>query len=125
MKNLPKISDAEWQVMKILWANTEITANEIVEKLATTTEWKPKTIRALLSRLLNKKAISFKADGRTYLYYSLVTESECVQVESKSFVNRFFGGSVQLMIANFIEDDNLSDETLEELKRILERKKLN
>ena len=54
MKDLPKISESEWKVMKILWDESPLTANQIVAALAGTTMWNHRTVKTLLNRLLNK-----------------------------------------------------------------------
>lgn len=50
----PKITDAEWQVMKIIWENKYCTANDIVKEISRITDWKPNTTRTLINRLLKK-----------------------------------------------------------------------
>jgi len=122
MKKLPQISDAEWQVMKVLWENEPLTANEVIDKFDGATSWKPKTIKTLLGRLVKKKAISFNKDGRAYVYYPLIAENDCVKAESQSFLERVFSGSLNVMFANFLEEKNLSMAEIEELKRILDQK---
>ena len=59
----PKISDAEWEIMKLLWASHPQTANELVEALEDTKHWKPKTIKTLINRLLTKGVTAFKKNG--------------------------------------------------------------
>ncbi len=122
MKDKPKISDAEWQVMKVLWAESPITANEIVAQLSGGTSWKPKTIRTLINRLVTKKAIAFDKQGRQYLYYPLLAEEVCVRAETQSFLGRIRSSTLKPMLAAFLEDENLSKEEIEELKTILEKK---
>lgn len=122
MDIIPRISDTEWQVMKILWAESPMTANQVVEKLEGITTWKPKTVKTLLNRLINKKAIGFNLEGRTYLYYPAVTESECIKAESQSFLERVYGGALDSMFANFLQDRDLSREEIAELKRLLDEK---
>ena len=121
MKTLPRISDAEWEVMKVLWAESPATANEVVDKLDGM-GWSPKTIKTLINRLLKKGALDFKKRGRVYLYYPKLQQEECVRAEQKSFIKRVYGGSLVPMMANLIEDENLSQEELEELRRILNEK---
>lgn len=123
MENKPKISDAEWQVMKVLWAKSPITANEIVEQLSDETSWKPKTIRTLINRLVTKKAIAFDKQGRQYLYYPLLEEEACVRAETRSFMGRIRTSTLKPMLAAFFENENLSAEEIEELKAILDEKK--
>lgn len=123
MKQIPRISETEWQVMKVLWANAPAAANQVIESLADSTTWKPKTVKTLLSRLVKKKAVGFKKDNRTYHYYPLLTEDECVRAESRSFLKRVYSGALNVMIASFLEEENLSKEDIDELQRILDERK--
>ena len=122
METKPRISDAEWQVMKVLWAKSPITANEIVDRLSDATSWKPKTIRTLINRLVTKNAIAFDKQGRQYLYYPLLEEAASVRAETQSFISRIRTSTLKPMLAAFLEDENLSKEEIEELKTILEEK---
>jgi len=122
IKAIPKISESEWQVMRILWTKGRATANEIVANLPESTSWKPKTVKTLINRLLQKKAIGFEKNAREYLYFSLVPEAECVRSENRSFIQRVYGGAIKPMLAAFLEEENLSPEDIKELKRILGEK---
>ena len=82
MNKLPEISEAEHQVMKVIWNNNPITAMEVIKVLEKTTSWKPKTIKTLLNRLLKKNAIGYDKTGREYNYFPLVEEADFVKVES-------------------------------------------
>ena len=122
MKKIPRISESEWQVMKLLWAESPATANKIVEDLSLRTTWKPKTVKTLLNRLVKKQALGYEKKGREYHYYPLVAESECIKAESRSFLRRVYGGATKPMLAALLESDDLSPEDIQELKQILERK---
>lgn len=122
MKRLPRISESEWQVMKVLWAQSPTTANEVIAALADTCAWSDKTIRTLLTRLVNKKALAYTKDGRSYLYRPLVEERQCVRAESRSFLQRVYGGAIAPMMVAFLEDEDLSADEVAELKRILDEK---
>lgn len=121
MGDIPKISETEWKVMKIIWSNPYITANEVIDILDDYVEWKPKTVKTLLNRLLNKGAIHFEKKGREYKYYPLVSEDECIKEENKSFLDRVYNGAFKTMIANFIEEQNLTKEDIDDLKKLLEK----
>lgn len=124
MLEKPNISDAEWEVMKSCWSlNAPFTANEIVKVLGEHTEWKPNTIKTLIGRLVKKGVLGYKEDGRNYLYYPLIAEEECVKAESKSFLTRVFGGALKPMLVTFLQEEKLSREEIEELKRILDERK--
>ncbi|MFD0697397.1 penicillinase repressor BlaI [Paenibacillus sp. GCM10027628] len=122
MKNVPHISDAEWEVMKVLWAKSPRTANEVIEALEAQTDWKPKTVRTLLNRLAQKQAISYSQENRIYAYFPLVSEDECVKSETESFLKRIYGGAFKPLLVNFLKEEQLSPEEIKELKNILDDK---
>jgi len=122
MKTLPRISESEWLVMRVLWSKGALTSNEVVKELTGSTKWKPKTIKTLITRLMNKGAIKFKKEGRKYRYYPVISEAECVGAQRRSFVRRVYGGTMKPMLAAFLEDANLSSEDIIELKKILDQK---
>lgn len=122
MSEIPKISEAEWQILKIIWNKPNITSTQIIKELENKEDWKASTIKSLINRLLNKDAISFEKSGKEYLYYAIIAEDECVIKESKSFLNRVFDGSINSMLLNFVKSEKLSQSEIEELKNILNDK---
>jgi len=120
MRTMPKISEAEWEVMKALWEKSPLTANEIVETLSKRTSWQRETIRTLINRLVQKKAVGFQQEGRQYHYSPRVGEAECIKEETRSLLRRFGGTSIEPMLAAFVEERRLSPEQIERLKQILE-----
>jgi BlaI family penicillinase repressor len=123
MKSRPRVSDAEWQVMQVLWKESPLTVNEIVEILSKQSSWKRETIRTLINRLTKKKAISFRVKGRRYHYYPLLSEEECVKADANSFLTRAGTRIVKPILTAFIEKEQLSDEEVEEIQRILDKKR--
>ncbi len=123
MKHLPRISEAEWEVMKVVWDKGACSAGEIVDALIIVDSSRhPKTIKTYLSRLTAKKALGFRKEGRGYLYRPLVSENECVKAVSQNFLERVFGGAIQPMLAHFVEHKKLSASDIAELKRFLDGK---
>ncbi|WP_088186935.1 BlaI/MecI/CopY family transcriptional regulator [Desulfosporosinus sp. FKA] len=122
MNKIPNISDAEWEVMKVCWLSAPCSANEIVKSLEQSTNWKPNTIKTLIGRLVKKGALAFKEEGRSYSYYPLITEEECIKAESKSFLTRVFGGALKPMLVTFLKEEKLSQVEIEELKQLLEKR---
>ncbi|AQS58770.1 BlaI/MecI/CopY family transcriptional regulator [Desulforamulus ferrireducens] len=122
MRPLPKISDAEWQVMKVIWAESPATANDVIKKLDGVMPWNDKTIKTLLGRLVKKGAISYQKEGRTHVYFPLVSEEECIKEENRSFLKRVYDGALSVMFVNFLEQHKLSPKEIEELKEILDKK---
>ncbi len=121
MKHIPKISDTEWEVMRIVWAHHPITAADIIARLtAADASWHPKTVRTLLARLVEKEALAYEAKGRVYIYQPVATEEDCVAAASGSFVERVFGGSLKPMLVHLIERRRLTREDLDELRALLD-----
>ena len=121
MKRTPRISEAEWEVMKILWRRSPRTANDIVDELTRKTPWKRETIRTLINRLVGKKVLKFEKKGRQYHYRPRVSESECIRAETASFVRRFGAGSIEPILAAFVEEKELPPERIARLRRILDQ----
>ena len=120
MSKTPRISEAEWEVMKVLWKKSPQTANDVVKVLSLKTRWKRETIRTLINRLVQKKAVSFEKKGRQYHYFARVGETECVREETETFLKRFHGGSVEPMLADFVKAKKLSPDKIARLRKILE-----
>ncbi|MBN2088715.1 BlaI/MecI/CopY family transcriptional regulator [candidate division KSB1 bacterium] len=120
--NIPKISDSEWNIMKVLWEQAPLTANQIVEKLADKFTWNPRTVKTLINRLVKKNAVGYEQDGRIYLYFPVITEEVCIKAERRSFLNRVYNGALKPMLVSFIEEEKLSAEEIAELKQILDAK---
>jgi BlaI family penicillinase repressor len=118
---IPDISQAEWKIMKLLWSNSPQPAYDLAEALSKTEKWHPNTVKTMLSRLHRKKAVGVKRYKNLYHYSALVTEAECMRVESDSFLDRFFSGSLKPMLVHFAETRKLSPSEIEELKRLLKR----
>jgi BlaI family transcriptional regulator, penicillinase repressor len=121
MKNVPKISDTEWEIMRVVWTQHPITAAGIIASLTSVDpSWHPKTARTLLARLVAKKALRYEEQGRVYVYAPGVSEEECIAAVSGSFVERVFGGSLKPMLLHFIEQRRLTRKDLEELRALLD-----
>src|SRR5262245_57462822 len=121
MKRAPKISDTEWEIMRVVWATHPVTAAEVIETLiAQDPSWHPKTARTLLARLVKKKALDYEQRGRSYVYEPRLRERECIEAASQSFLDRVFGGALKPMLAHFVEHQKLTPKELEELSDLLQ-----
>lgn len=120
-----KISESEWKIMHLLWHQSPLTIGDMVEQLDKDTGWKPRTIKTLISRLIQKGAVEVRAEGRSNLYYPLAPMDECVRNENASFLNKVYSGTLNRMFLSFIQQSELSNEDIDALKRILDEKKSN
>ena len=118
-----QISDAELEIMKIIWGNPEETTlfSYIMEALAK--RGKPcqkNTLIVLLSRLVNKGFLSAEKIGRRNEYTTLVSEEQYQTVQTRHFLNKIYEGSAKGLVSNLIAGDMLTDAEYEELKKLLE-----
>lgn len=123
MKDIPKISDAEWEIMKLIWRNNPIASDTIISALSDKMNWSPQTIKTFINRLLKKGAIGYEKSGRNYSYFPIISEKECVKAESRSFLEKVYDGAVGMLFSNFIEQECLSEKEIESLQKLLEQKK--
>ena len=114
------ISEAESRVMEVLWRQAPLISEEIVASLLEPTGWHEKTIRTLLNRLLGKGAISARKDGRRYLYSPLLRREDWQQQESRSLLDRVFGGKVAPLLAHFSQHEKLSAKDVAELRKLVD-----
>nr|WP_220185991.1 penicillinase repressor BlaI [Paenactinomyces guangxiensis] len=121
-KKIPSISEAEWEVMKVLWEKAPQTANEVILSLQERTNWKPKTVRTLLDRLVQKKVVGVNQNQKVYTFFPLYSQDECQHAEAQSFLKRIYGGTLKSMLVQFIQGDSLTDEDIKELRSILNKK---
>jgi len=121
-KSSTAISEAESQVMEVLWkARTPLPAEPVVAALGLTKGWREATVKTLLNRLLKKGAIASRKEGRRYLYSWVLAREQWVTGESTSLLDRMFGGRVAPLVAHFGEQQKLSKKDLDEIARLIER----
>lgn len=120
MKSIPQISDAEYKVMKAVWANAPISTPKVTELLASENGWSPKTVQTMLSRLVKKGALTYEKHGRAFFYTPLVKEEEVLKQETASFLDRFYDGCISSLVLNFVEEKRLTSKEINELKKILD-----
>jgi predicted transcriptional regulator len=113
------ISEAESQVMEVLWRGSPRTAEDVVAELRQQQPWQEATIKTLLNRLLKKGAVRADKDGRRFLYSPVLAREQWLAAESGSMVERLFGGRIAPLVAHFGQHGKLSADDLDELKRLV------
>ncbi len=119
MSTLPRISDAEWSVMEVVWEHAPQTANEIVDTLLPRTDWNPKTIKTLINRLVNKGALTFEKAGRTYLYSPAVPRPAMEQRLVGGLIRGAFRGSAERLVLRALESGETTREELDAIKKLI------
>ena len=118
-----QISDAEWDVMEPIWAAGACTAADVIRELRATHDWNHSTIRTLLARLVEKGALAYDVAGSRYIYKAAVSRQRCVRQEGRSFLEKAFGGDVTALLAHFVAEASLEADQIEQLRKLLDRKK--
>ena len=119
MAKNPRISEAELQLLQLLWDESPLGATEIAERVPASREWSLATVKTLLSRLVAKGAVSTEPDGRRFLYSPLLERADYVGGESRRLVDRLFGGKAAPLFAHLAEAEALSDDDIAEIERLL------
>lgn len=118
-----RASESEMQVLNALWDEAPQTAAELTQRIGAANGWTQATVKTLISRLVQKGAVSAEADGRRYLYRPAIRRADAVAEESQRFVDRLFGGRVSPLISHLAERQALSDADIEEIEALLRRLK--
>lgn len=119
----PKLSAAEWEVMKVLWDSGPSAARDVYAELPDDCDWAYKTVKTLLSRLVAKEAVEFDQIGNSYLYRAAIDRELATRHEVQGVIGRLMGGAFSPVLAHFIQEAELSDVEIAELKRQLDQKR--
>lgn len=116
-----KITEAELEIMKVLWENKEATSLQIIDEVSKMTNWNKNTIKTLISRLVEKQAISVdKNKGNLYLYTPNISIDEYKSEENKNFLKKLYNGSINDMLLTFAKSNELTRKDLEELMKLID-----
>jgi predicted transcriptional regulator len=119
-----RISDAEFEVIEVLWASAEpLTATEVAERIPAARGWSLATVKTMLSRLTAKGAVSFREEGRRYLYSAAVARASYVAQESRRFLDPSLGGRRSPLGARLASEDALDERDIAEIEAILKELK--
>lgn len=122
MEKLPQISEAEYEIMIILWTEYPLSTNEVCDRAQKSHNWNQKTIHTLLSRLTAKHVLSYEQRGRMYYYYPLISQKKYLEQENHLFLNRFYNGKIAPMLSSLLFDTKLTDTELKDLYDIINSK---
>ena len=114
------ISDAEWQVMNVIWDDQPLTAQDVVSRLQDGSGWAAATIKTMLHRLVRKNALTYESQGNRYVYRAKVRRSDCVKQASRTFLDRVFDGESSSLLAHFLRSSKLNAAEIAELRKILD-----
>ena len=116
MKNLKKLPDAEFEVMKVVWANpSPITTPEIMKQLGNERNWKIQSLVSFMVRLVEKGFLRSEKHGKERTYYPLISMAEYRKFETETVVRQFHNSSFLGLVTTLYEDEALTDEDIDGL----------
>ena len=116
------ITDAEWEVMRVVWVN-DLSLIHISEPTKEKMDWTQSTIKTILGRLVEKGVLNTEQEGRKFIYTANIEEKEAVRDYVEDIFNRICNKKVGNVIGSIIEDHVLSFDDIDRLEKILEIKK--
>ncbi len=117
------ITNAEWQIMKVVWANREVTSKFVAEVLCEKMEWKKATIKTLLNRLLEKKVLKKREEGNKYVYFTEYSQEELSKKALMEVFEKICRTKSGELIVKAIEENELSFSDLNLIEKAIETKK--
>jgi BlaI family penicillinase repressor len=115
-----KLTEAEWQIMNALWHKHPATARDIMDRLPAGVRWAYTTIKTMLTRLVEKKAVGEVKQGNTSIYDPLVSQQKARLSAFRSLLDQAFDGAIGPLVHFLAEEKQLSAQEKEELMRVLE-----
>ncbi len=122
-KNIELITDAEWEIMRVVWTKNETTSTEVIDILEKKMGWKPSTVKTLLSRLVTKKYLETRKEGKQFIYCVVVSEQKAIKAAGNELLDKICDRKVGSMLVEMIERKTLSTKDIEAIEMILNKKK--
>ena len=120
-----QISDAEWQVMKIIWMQGEQTSTDLIRVLAERFDWSKSTIQTLLARLVEKECLTRKKEGKSFVYSALLTLDQSRDLLVQDIKDKVCSRRIKNLLADLIMECDFTQADLEDLEAVISEKKSN
>ena len=118
-----QISDAEWQVMKIIWMQGEQTSTDLIKVLEKRFSWSKSTIQTLLARLVEKECLTREKQGKSFVYSALLTLDDSRGLMVQDIKDKLCSRRIKQLLADLIEECDFTHVDLNQLQQVLEEKK--
>ena len=120
-----QISDAEWQVMKIVWMQGEQTSRDLIRVLAERFDWSKSTVQTLLARLVEKECLTRKKEGKFFVYSALLTLDQSRDLLVQDIKDKVCSRRIKNLLADLITECDFTQADLEDLEAVISEKKSN
>ena len=118
-----QISDAEWQVMKIVWMQGEQTSTDLIRVLAARFDWSKSTVQTLLARLVEKECLTRKKEGKSFIYSALLTLDQSRDLLVQDIKDKVCSRRIKNLLADLIVECDFTLADLEDLEAVISKKK--
>lgn len=118
-----QISDAEWQVMKIIWMQGEQTSTDLIKVLEKRFSWSKSTIQTLLARLVEKECLTREKQGKSFIYSALLTQEDSKKLLVQDIKDKLCSRRIKLLLVDLIEECDFTLADLEGLEEVISKKK--
>lgn len=119
------LSNSEWNIMESLWESSPQTATQLIKAMEEKTGWAKSTTKTVLKRMEQKGYIAYHEGEKAREYYTVLKREEVVESETSSFLNRIYNGSLGLMVNTLVKKQDIPDEEMEELYKIIKEAREN
>lgn len=119
------ITETEWPIMEVLWEKRTATSSEIIDKVTRNHDIAARTVKALINRLLTKKAITFSRDehdSRMYHYWATVSRGDFIKEKNRSLLRMVYDNNPMKLLTRFVRDAKLTPEEIAELHELLDER---
>ncbi|MCY7097313.1 CopY/TcrY family copper transport repressor [Streptococcus oralis] len=120
-----QISDAEWQVMKIIWMQGEQTSTDLIMVLAERFDWSKSTVQTLLARLVEKECLTREKEGKSFVYSALLTLDQSRDLLIKDIKDKVCSRRIKNLLADLIMECDFTLADLEDLEAVISEKKVS
>lgn len=117
------ITESEWEVMRVVWANKEVTSKEISEVLEKKKEWKPATTKTFIGRLVKKEMLNTEKEGNKYLYTTDINEIDFIKSILGGLFSNVCNREKGEIIAHLLSQIDVSFGDIDKIDAILEQKR--
>ena len=117
------ITKAEWEIMRVVWTQKATTSSEVIALLGDKLSWKSSTVKTLLNRLVEKNFLATEKSGNKFIYRALVSESDSTAGLSREVAQKICARKIPEVVAQLIEQNDLTLSDIEQLQQLLEKKK--
>lgn len=113
------LTAAEWNLMECLWESAPRSGREAVEYMKKHTGWSRSTTLTMLRRMTEKGLIAADDTSGMTMYTPVVQKDDATAVETRSFIDRVYKGSVGMMLSAMTKKQQLTKAEIDELYEIL------